>query len=74
MACSHSPADPTSKDDRELDQRCRRRKVVAHKARSFEEAAAWDLEYWLARSPQARLEALEELRREWETIRHARNQ
>lgn len=48
--------------------------VLAHKATSFEDAERWDLEYWLSRTPAMRIEALEQLRLEWETIGHARDQ
>ncbi len=47
----------------------RRRGVVAHKAHSYEEAEAWDLQYWLGLSPTVRIEALEAMRRQWGLIR-----
>ena len=36
----------------------RRRRMVAHLARSPEEAEAWDLEFWQDAGPEARLSAL----------------
>jgi len=48
------------------------RKVIAHVARSWEEAEKWDIEYWQKFSPQKRISAVESLRREWEAIKNAR--
>lgn len=36
----------------------RRSKMVAYRATSFEEAEAWDLDFWQSRSPEERLSAL----------------
>jgi hypothetical protein len=47
----------------------RRRRIVTHVARSHEEAEAWDLEFWLRRTPQERLSALVALRRDLEKVR-----
>ena len=49
------------------------RLVVAHKATSFEDAERWDLEYWLQRTPAVRIEALEQIRLEWEALSRARD-
>ncbi len=50
----------------------RRRRMVVHRAASFDEAEAWDLEYWQARSPEERLEAFLALRRDVELVLEAR--
>jgi hypothetical protein len=42
-------------DERSAD---RRRRLVAHVARSPEEAEAWDLEFWQDAGPEVRLSAL----------------
>ena len=36
----------------------RRKRIVAHCAHTFEEAEAWDLDFWQSQSPEARLSAL----------------
>ncbi len=36
----------------------RRERMVVHKATGFEDAEKWDLEYWQAQTPAARLSAL----------------
>jgi hypothetical protein len=45
--------------------------MVVNRARSFEEAAAWDLAWWQAHTPRERIEALEELRAERRRFGHA---
>jgi hypothetical protein len=45
----------------------------ANRARGFEEARQWDLEFWLSHTSAQRLEALESMRREWEEIRNVRD-
>ncbi len=49
----------------------RMRRIVTNIAYTFEEAEAWDLEFWQSKSPEDRLNALEELRADWSNIRHA---
>ena len=36
----------------------RRKRMVTHKATSFEDAEQWDLEFWQRLTPQQRLSAL----------------
>jgi hypothetical protein len=50
----------------------RRRRIVTNRTTSFAEAAAWDLEFWQARSPEERLSALVAIRREVELVQAAR--
>ncbi len=49
------------------------RRMKTNRARSFEEADAWDLAFWQARTPQERINALEELRADRHNIGHAGN-
>jgi hypothetical protein len=44
--------------------RDRRRRIVAHLASGYDDADAWDLDYWLGRTPQERLSALVAIRRD----------
>lgn len=37
---------------------------MAHRAGSFAEAERWDLDYWQSRTPQERLSALVQIRRD----------
>ena len=46
----------------------RRSKMVAYRATSFEEAEAWDLDFWQSRSPEERLSALVAIRRDVEKV------
>ena len=50
----------------------RRKRIVAHVARSYEEAEGWDLDYWLSLTPQQRLSALVAIRRDVEKVQAAR--
>lgn len=56
----------------EARSRERRRRIVAHRAASFAEAEAWDLDFWQRRTPAERLSALVSLRREVEVVAAAR--
>ena len=49
-----------------IEERAKQRKkrIVAHISRSFEEAERWDLEYWQNLSPASRLSALVAIRRD----------
>jgi hypothetical protein len=47
----------------------RRRRMTAHRARSFEDAERWDLEFWQAQTPAARLAALVAIHRDVEKVR-----
>lgn len=52
----------------------RRHRLVANRARSFEAAEAWDLEFWQSRTPQERLSAFVQLRRDVELAQAARSE
>lgn len=60
--------------DRDLAERSRERmrRLVAHRASSFEDAEAWDLEFWQDRTPEERLSALVAIRREVELVQESR--
>ena len=47
----------------------RRKRMVVHTARGFEEAEQWDLEYWQSQTPAARLAALVAIRRDVEKVK-----
>ena len=47
----------------------RRKRIVAHRARSFEEAEHWDLDYWQSLTPEDRLSALVALHRDYIKIK-----
>jgi len=47
----------------------RRRRMVGNRARNFEEAERWDLEFWQARTPQMRLEAYRAILRDVEKVK-----
>ncbi|NOZ95981.1 MAG: hypothetical protein GXP47_14775 [Acidobacteria bacterium] len=42
----------------------RRRRMVVHRATGFDDAEAWDLEYWQSRTPEERMEAFLALKRD----------
>lgn len=42
----------------------RKKRIVANRARSFEEAEQWDLEFWQRQTPEERLSALVAIRRD----------
>jgi hypothetical protein len=50
-----------------------RRRLVAHRAKSFADAERWDLEYWQAMTPEDRLAALVAVRRDVELIETGRD-
>jgi len=50
----------------------RRKRLVAHRAASFEDAEAWDLEFWQSRTPEERLSALVAIRRDVELVEAGR--
>jgi hypothetical protein len=52
--------------------RVRRKRMVAHVATSFEDAEAWDLDFWQNRTPEERLSALVAIRRDVEVVEAAR--
>lgn len=51
----------------------RRRRIVGHRARSWEDAERWDLEFWQSRSPEERLSALVAIRRDVELVEAGRD-
>jgi hypothetical protein len=56
-------------EDRSLE---RRKRMVANRATSFEDAEAWDLDFWQQRTPEERLSALVAIRRDVEVVEAAR--
>ena len=48
--------------------------MEVHRATSFADAEAWDLDYWQRRTPEERLSALVAIRREVELVRAARDE
>jgi hypothetical protein len=50
----------------DLEERSRKRREImeTHRARSFADAEAWDLEYWQRRTPDERLSALVAIHRD----------
>lgn len=50
----------------------RRGRMVVHRATGFDDAAAWDLEFWQSQSPEERLSALVAIRRDVELVEAAR--
>lgn len=50
----------------------RRKRMVVHRATGFDDAAAWDLEFWQRQSPEERLSALVALRRDVDLVEAAR--
>jgi hypothetical protein len=57
---------------REERSRERRKRMVAHVATSFEDAEAWDLDFWQNRTPEERLSALVAIRRDVEIVEAGR--
>ena len=57
-----------------IEERTARRKqlIVANVASSYEEAEAWDLDFWQRMTPQERLSALVAIRRDVEKVLRAR--
>jgi hypothetical protein len=53
--------------------RQRRRRMVAHRAASWEDAERWDLEFWQSVSPEERLSALVAIRRDVELVEAGRD-
>ena len=46
----------------------RRRRIVGNRTTCFEDAEAWDLEFWQQRTPEERLSALVAIRRDVDTV------
>jgi len=51
----------------------RRKRMVVHLATSFEDAEAWDLDFWQKMTPEERLSALIAIRRDVEVVEAARD-
>jgi hypothetical protein len=51
----------------------RRKRMVVHVATSFEDAEAWDLDFWQKMTPEERLSALVAIRRDVELVEAARD-
>lgn len=51
----------------------RQRRMVGHRARSFEDAERWDLDFWQSVTPEERLSALVAIRRDVELVEAGRN-
>jgi hypothetical protein len=47
----------------------RRKRMVVHRARGFKDAEKWDLDFWQAQGPEARLSALVAIREDMRKIR-----
>jgi hypothetical protein len=65
----------TSPSNSALEERSRRRResIVGHRATSYADAEAWDLDFWQRQGPEARLSALVAIRREVELVEAARD-
>ena len=50
----------------------RKARIVAHRAKSFQDAEAWDLAFWQSQTPQQRLSALIAIRKDIAKVRKAR--
>ena len=42
----------------------RQKRIVAHRAKNFEDAEKWDLDFWQNQTPEQRLSALMAIRRD----------
>jgi hypothetical protein len=51
----------------------RRRRIVAHRTTSFEDAERWDLDFWQSVTPEERLSALVAIRRDVELVEAGRD-
>ena len=47
----------------------RKKRIVAHRARSFDDAESWDLQFWQNQSPQIRLSALISIRKDIQKVK-----
>jgi len=50
----------------------RRKRMVVHVAKNFEEAEEWDLKYWMGKTPRQRFEAHQALLEDVELVQAAR--
>lgn len=51
----------------------RRRRMIAHRATSWQDAERWDLEFWQSVGPEERLSALVAIRRDVELVEAGRD-
>jgi len=58
--------------DMEERSRLRAKRMVTNRARSYDDAEMWDLDFWLSQTPRERLSALVAIRRDVEMVRTAR--
>lgn len=71
MGCMDDASTPTSTPESRAAER--RLRIVGHRAQSFEAAERWDLDFWQSCTPQERLSAFADLRRDVELVRAARS-
>ncbi len=50
----------------------RRKRIVAHRAQSFEDAEKWDLDFWQRQTPEQRLSALVAIRKDVMKVQESR--
>jgi hypothetical protein len=50
----------------------RRKRIVAHRALSFEDAEKWDLDFWQCQTPEQRLSALVAIREDVKKVERSR--
>ena len=50
----------------------RRKRIVAHRAPSFEDAEKWDLDFWQRQTPEQRLSALVAIREDVKKVERSR--
>jgi hypothetical protein len=60
----------------DLEERSKQRRetLETHRARSFADADAWDLEFWQRRSPEERLSALVAIHRDVALVEAAKGE
>lgn len=51
----------------------RRRRIVGHRAKNYEDAERWDLDFWQSVTPEERLSALVAIRRDVELVEAGRS-
>ena len=51
----------------------RRKRMIAHVTSSFDDAEAWDLDFWQKMTPEERLSAYVAIRRDVELVEAARD-
>jgi hypothetical protein len=50
----------------------RRKRIVMHRAKDFDDAEKWDLEFWQRQTPEERLSALVAIRRDVAMVEKAK--